>query len=126
MARLFCTIAIIGISLMYVLAEEDKYDDKYDDIDILEILNNSTHRNQYYKCLMGTAPCVTADEKFFNKIFGEALQTQCRKCTEKQKYMLEAVINWYTKNQPLQWIQLVEKTLKNIIKKVEGIIPNIK
>ncbi|XP_070155024.1 ejaculatory bulb-specific protein 3-like [Polyergus mexicanus] len=117
MARLLCTIAIIGIALMCVLAKEDKYDDKYDNIDILEILNNNKLRKQYYNCFMGITPCITADSKFFNKIIGEALQTQCRKCTEKQKYMLEEIIDWYRKNEPESWNRFVEKTLEDIKRK---------
>ncbi|KAL6446458.1 hypothetical protein ACFW04_001194 [Cataglyphis niger] len=109
MVRLICTITIIGIALIYVLAEEDKYDDKYDNIDTLEILNNDKLREQYYKCFMEIAPCVTADSKFFSKIFSEAFQTQCKKCTEKQKNMLEIIIDWYTKNQPEQWNRLLRR-----------------
>lgn len=69
MARLIYTIAIIGIALMCVLAEEEKYEDKYDDIDVHEILENVKLREQYYKCFMATGPCVTADEKFFSSMF---------------------------------------------------------
>lgn len=69
MARLICTIAIIGIALMCVLAEEEKYDDKYDNIDVNEILGNDKQRELYYKCFMGTGPCATADAKFFSSTF---------------------------------------------------------
>lgn len=53
----------------------------------------------------------------FTEIFSEAFQTQCRKCTEKQKHMLEVTIDWYTKNEPEQWKQFVEKSLEDIKKK---------
>lgn len=70
MARLICTIAIIGIALMCVLAQkEEKYEDKYDDIDVHEVLQNVKLREQYYKCFMATGPCVTADAKFFSSMF---------------------------------------------------------
>ncbi|XP_050465051.1 ejaculatory bulb-specific protein 3-like [Cataglyphis hispanica] len=119
MARLICTIVIIGIALMCVLAEEDKYDDKYDGIDIVEILVNNELRYQYYNCFMGTEPCVTEDQKYFNSIISEAVQTQCSKCTEKQKLMLEVGINWYKKNQPEEWNRFMEKVTEDIKKKAE-------
>lgn len=68
MARLICTIAIIGIALMCVFAEE-KYDDKYDNIDVHAILANDKLRDQYYECFMATGPCVTADAKFFSSMY---------------------------------------------------------
>ncbi|EFN72617.1 Putative odorant-binding protein A10 [Camponotus floridanus] len=119
MARLICTIAIISIALMCVLAEEEKYEDKYDDIDVHEILQNAKLREQYYKCFMVTGPCVTADAKFFNKILSEALQTKCKLCTEKQKYMLDELSDWYTKNEPAKWDALVAKSLENMKKKAK-------
>ncbi|XP_050465055.1 ejaculatory bulb-specific protein 3-like [Cataglyphis hispanica] len=114
MARLICIVAIIGFALICAFAEEDKYDDKYDNIDIIEILLNDKRRSEYYNCFMETGPCVTEEEKYFNSHISEAIQTQCSKCTEKQKFMLEVVMNWYKKNQPEKWNQLFEKTAEDI------------
>ncbi|GAB1860002.1 Chemosensory protein [Camponotus japonicus] len=119
MARLICTIAIIGIALMCVLAEEEKYEDKYDDIDVHEVLENVKLREQYYKCFMATGPCVTADQKFFSKIVSEAFQTKCKLCTEKQKYMLDEISEWYTKNDPEKWNAFIAKTLEDMKKKAK-------
>ncbi|KAL6421723.1 hypothetical protein ACFW04_010941 [Cataglyphis niger] len=119
MARLICTVAIIGIALMCILAEEDKYDDKYDGIDMLEILLNNELRYQYYNCFMEIGPCVTEDMKYFSTIIREAVQTQCRKCTEKQKLMLEVGMNWYTKYQPEEWNRFIEKIAEDIKKTAE-------
>ncbi|XP_072759633.1 ejaculatory bulb-specific protein 3-like [Anoplolepis gracilipes] len=117
MARLICMIAIIGIALMCVLAEENMYDDKYDDVNVSEVLANDKLREQYYNCFMDIGPCVTADAKYFTNIVDEAIQTQCRKCTEKQKNMLDQVSDWYTKNQPEKWNRLIAKSIENIKKK---------
>lgn len=68
MVRLSCIITIISVALICVLAD-DRYDTKYDDIDINAILENNKLREQYYKCMMDQGPCVTADAKFFKGIY---------------------------------------------------------
>ncbi|XP_024872714.1 ejaculatory bulb-specific protein 3-like [Temnothorax curvispinosus] len=118
MARL-SYIVTIGIALTCVLAEE-LYSDQYDDIDADSILQNDKLRNQYYNCFMGTAPCVTADAKFFKEIFSEALQTKCKRCTEKQKEKMDLIVDWYTTNKPDQWETLVAKSIEDLRKKNAG------
>jgi len=50
-------------------------------------------------------------------IFSEALQTKCKKCTQKQKDKLDLIVDWYTKNKPEQWEALVAKSIEDIKKK---------
>nr|XP_012223737.1 PREDICTED: ejaculatory bulb-specific protein 3-like [Linepithema humile] len=115
MVQLSC-IVFIGIALVFVFAEE-LYTSQYDYIDVDIILANNKLRNQYYKCFMETAPCKTADMKFFREVFSESLQTQCKKCTEKQKIILEHIIEWYTENRPDEWNVLIRKHLRDLAKK---------
>lgn len=68
MARLSYVVTIISIALMCVLAEE-LYSDQYDDVDIKSILENDKLRQQYYNCTLETGPCVTADAKFFKRMY---------------------------------------------------------
>ncbi|XP_020289357.1 ejaculatory bulb-specific protein 3-like [Pseudomyrmex gracilis] len=117
MVRLSCVVAVICIALSCVFAEEEVYSTRYDDIDIHGILDNSKLRDQYYKCFMDFAPCKTADAKFFKEIVGEALQTECKKCSERQKLLLEIMIDWYTKNEPDKWQAFVAKTIEDLRKK---------
>lgn len=63
MARLSYIVTIISITLTYIVAQEF-YSDKYDDVDVLEILENSKLREQYFKCFMDQAPCLTGAAKF--------------------------------------------------------------
>lgn len=53
----------------------------------------------------------------FSVIFGEAVITKCKKCTEKQKQNLDITVDWYTKNQPDKWNALVEKNIEDLKKK---------
>lgn len=64
MVRLSYIVAIIGIALTCVVAQEF-YDNRYDDVNVDDILANNKLRQQYYKCFMETAPCLTGDAKFF-------------------------------------------------------------
>ncbi|KYN04073.1 PREDICTED: ejaculatory bulb-specific protein 3-like [Cyphomyrmex costatus] len=118
MARLSLTVTIIAIALVCVFAaEKELYSDRYDDINIEDILANEKLRTQYYNCLAGIARCKTADAKFFSDVIGEALQTQCRKCTEKQKNLLDTLVDWYTKNKPEDWETFIRRTIERAQKK---------
>ncbi|EZA48691.1 ObirCSP10.2 [Ooceraea biroi] len=117
MARLSCIALIVGLALVCVLAKEEFYSDRFDDVDIPAIFNNNKLRRQYYSCLMDTGPCATAPQRFIKDIFGEIIQTQCKKCTEKQKGMFEYIIEWYTEHEPVEWQALVTKLLADLQKK---------
>ncbi|KAH0950145.1 CspE1 [Eciton burchellii] len=113
MSRLSVIVILVGIVLMCTYAQE-LYIDKYDDIDFLGILNNDRLRERYYKCFMGLEPCATEDAKFFKVILGEALVSKCKRCTEKQKVILDQSIDWFIKNKPDDWEKLVTKTLEDL------------
>jgi len=55
--------------------------------------------------------------RMVSEVIGEALQTQCRKCTEKQKVLLDRLVDWYTTNQPEQWEAFIKKTIENAQRK---------
>ncbi|XP_014482498.1 PREDICTED: putative odorant-binding protein A10 [Dinoponera quadriceps] len=116
MIRLISIATIIGIALMGIFAEVELYSDKYDDIDIINILNNDKLRDQHRKCYMGKGPCPTADMKFYKEIIGEALVTKCKRCTEKQKQNLDKLTEWYTTNRPEEWEEFVATLIVNMKK----------
>ncbi|EGI64540.1 Putative odorant-binding protein A10 [Acromyrmex echinatior] len=120
MARFSYFMTIISIALLCVSAEE-LYSDRYDQIDAEDILQNDKLRDQYYNCFMETAPCVTADAKFFKGVMSEIIQTNCKKCTEKQKEMFTETKNWFTQNKPEQWEALVAKSAEDMKKKNAGL-----
>ncbi|KYN04243.1 Putative odorant-binding protein A10 [Cyphomyrmex costatus] len=119
MARL-SYIVIIGIALMCVLAEEF-YSDRFDNIDASNILQNDKLREEYYNCYMEKGPCPTEDAKFFQGIMSEVIQTNCKKCTEKQKKLYTEMLNWFTQNKPKQWEALVVKSVEDMKKKNAGL-----
>ncbi|CAL7933692.1 unnamed protein product [Xylocopa violacea] len=104
---------LLLVTSMIVFAEEEKYTSKYDDINVDEILANDKLRHQYLNCFLETAPCVTADAKYFKGKFPEAFVTKCKKCTEKQEAMFNKISTWYTENDPENWEKIVKKALDN-------------
>lgn len=50
-------------------------------------------------------------------VLGEAMQTQCKKCTEKQKALLDRMADWYTTNKPDAWEALIKKQVEDALKK---------
>ncbi|KYN23321.1 Ejaculatory bulb-specific protein 3, partial [Trachymyrmex cornetzi] len=103
--------------LMCVLAEEERYSDQYDYIDIQFILQNKEIREEYYNCFMEIAPCKTPEQEGIAELFSEAFQTQCRKCTKKQTENLNLVTDWFVKNEPELWKLIVAKTVEKMKKK---------
>ncbi|KAL6261343.1 hypothetical protein P5V15_006440 [Pogonomyrmex californicus] len=86
MDRLSYIVMCINIALMCVLAEE-LYSDKFDDIEMIDILQNDAPQNEYYNCFVDTGSCVTDAQKYFRSISMHIFfpKSNCKKCIEKQK-----------------------------------------
>lgn len=59
------SIILLALSLLACALAEELYSDKYDYINIEDILQNDRLREQYYKCFTGAESCVTPDAQFF-------------------------------------------------------------
>uniref|UniRef100_A0A182STQ6 Chemosensory protein 3 n=1 Tax=Anopheles maculatus TaxID=74869 RepID=A0A182STQ6_9DIPT len=103
--KLFVAIAF---ALLAVVAAQDQYTTKYDGIDLDEILKSDRLFNNYFKCLMDEGRC-TPDGNELKKILPEALQTNCEKCSEKQRAGAIRVINYVIENRKEQWDALQKK-----------------
>jgi hypothetical protein len=77
----FCLIAIVCIATCQA---EETYDVKYDNVDVDEILKSERLLTSYIKCLMDEGPC-TEDGRDLKDTLPDAINTDCSKCTEKQK-----------------------------------------
>lgn len=55
------------------------------------------------------------------------MATKCRRCTDKQKDMMEKIVVWYTENRPEEWsalvIHLIEEAKKQNIALAEDLLP---
>lgn len=92
-------MAIFTIILMKTIANEDgedektKYDIKYDNIDIDELLKSERLLTNYIKCLMEEGSC-TEDGRELKETLPDAINTDCSKCSEKQKVGSEKVMHY--------------------------------
>ncbi|XP_058821012.1 ejaculatory bulb-specific protein 3-like [Topomyia yanbarensis] len=100
---------VISLALIVVVtAQNNRYTSKYDGIDIDEILKSNRLFNNYYKCLLDQGRC-TPDANELKRILPEALQTNCEKCTEKQRKGAVHVINYLIENRSSQWKVLQQR-----------------
>lgn len=85
-------IVILILSLLMWTYAEELYSDKYDYVNIDEILANDRLRNQYYDCFIDAGSCLTPDSVFF-----------------KSKYKLLLKYDNIKKNQNKIYIYLIKK-----------------
>ncbi|KFB39470.1 hypothetical protein ZHAS_00006964 [Anopheles sinensis] len=100
-------IVFIAFALVATVAAQ-QYTTKYDNIDVDEILKSDRLFNNYYKCLLDEGRC-TPDGNELKRILPDALQTDCAKCSEKQRSGAIRVLNYLIQNRPTQWAVLQKK-----------------
>ncbi|XP_044745729.1 eukaryotic translation initiation factor 4 gamma-like [Coccinella septempunctata] len=84
------------------------YATKYDHLDIEEILNNRRMVKYYANCLLSRGPCTPQGAEL-KRILPEALETNCLRCTEKQKAVTYQSIKRLKKEYPKTWALLETK-----------------
>ncbi|XP_065352328.1 ejaculatory bulb-specific protein 3-like [Cloeon dipterum] len=82
---------LVLFAALVAVAFAQTYTDKFDNIDLDQILKSDRLILNYYKCLMGTGSC-TADGRELKKNLPDALANDCEKCTAKQKLGTEKVL----------------------------------
>ncbi|KAG5885076.1 hypothetical protein JTB14_036645 [Gonioctena quinquepunctata] len=98
-------VYVAGLFGLVVAVPIEHYATKYDHIDVEMILNNRRMVNHYAACLLNKGPCPPEGLEF-KRILPEALQTNCLKCTEKQKTVTMRAIKRLKKEYPKIWSQL--------------------
>nr|APC94298.1 chemosensory protein 3 [Pyrrhalta aenescens] len=109
MVPLICAI-VVGLSGLVVPAPvledgEQYYTTKYDHVDIEMILNNRRLVSYYAACMLNKGPCPPEGLEF-KRILPDAIQTNCVKCTEKQKATTLRTIKRLMKEYKKIWDQL--------------------
>ncbi|EAA12322.2 AGAP008051-PA [Anopheles gambiae str. PEST] len=99
---------VVALALVAAVAAQDKYTSKYDNINVDEILKSDRLFGNYYKCLLDQGRC-TPDGNELKRILPDALQTNCEKCSEKQRDGAIKVINYLIQNRKDQWDVLQKK-----------------
>ena len=104
----FALVVVFAVFAIVAARPEDKYTNKYDNVDLDEILKSDRLFNNYFKCLMDKGKC-TPDGSELKRVLPEALKTGCAKCSEKQRDGTTRVIKFLSESRPEQWKSLQDK-----------------
>ncbi|XP_062552540.1 ejaculatory bulb-specific protein 3-like [Armigeres subalbatus] len=75
---------VAALALFAVVAAQDSYTTKFDNIDVDEILNSDRLFKSYFQCLLDEGRC-TPEGNELKRVLPNALETACAKCSEKQR-----------------------------------------
>ncbi|CAG5049106.1 unnamed protein product [Parnassius apollo] len=99
-----CFFAVVAVAL----GRPEHYTDRYDNVDLDEMLGNPRLLMPYIKCILDEGKC-TADGKELKSHIKEALENYCEKCTDAQKSGTKRVIGHLINNEKDYWNQLTAK-----------------
>ncbi|XP_028174915.1 allergen Tha p 1-like [Ostrinia nubilalis] len=105
------TFVLLALSLVVAVAYARpgaQYTDKWDHINVDEILESQRLLRGYVDCLLDKGRC-TPDGKALKETLPDALEHDCSKCTEKQKASSDKVIRHLINKQPDYWKELSAK-----------------
>ncbi|KAL0869942.1 hypothetical protein ABMA27_006133 [Loxostege sticticalis] len=103
-----CLIVLCCVVAVALARPNDKYTDKYDNLNIQEILENKRLLKAYVDCVLGQGKC-SPDGKELKEHLQEAIETGCEKCTEAQEKGAYTAIEYLIKNELDIWRQLAAK-----------------
>nr|ABM67690.1 chemosensory protein CSP3 [Spodoptera exigua]ABM92665.1 chemosensory protein CSP5 [Plutella xylostella] len=101
-------LVFVLTAVVYSHPHDSHYTDKYDNIDLDEILNNKKILTSYINCCLDLGKC-TPDGKELKSHIREALENKCGKCTEAQKNGTRKVMTHLINFEPDYWNQLCAK-----------------
>ncbi|XP_050306069.1 ejaculatory bulb-specific protein 3-like [Anthonomus grandis grandis] len=103
----YFALVVISVFNTYV-CDEEKYTTKYDNINFEEIIASDRLLKNYVNCLMGRGSC-TPDANELKRVLPEALETDCKKCSEAQKTGIGKVVKYLIRNRRPWWDELEAK-----------------
>ncbi|CAH2042431.1 unnamed protein product, partial [Iphiclides podalirius] len=101
-------VACLFAAMSVVLARPEHYTDRYDNVNLDEILDNKRLLEGYIKCILDEGKC-SPDGKELKSHIKEALENYCEKCTDAQKSGTRRVIGHLINNEKGYWNQLTAK-----------------
>lgn len=87
---------------------QKEYTNKFDNINVDDVLSNNRILNNYIKCIMDKGPC-TPEGRELKRLLPDALESECSKCTDVQRRNSNKVINYLRANKPGEWKLLLDK-----------------
>ncbi|XP_050681493.1 ejaculatory bulb-specific protein 3-like [Leptidea sinapis] len=102
-------LLIVSVLVVMIAATSaEQYTDRYDNINIDEILSNKKLLHSYMKCLLDHGRCTPEGKELKAHII-DAIQTSCSKCTEMQRKMSRKVVNFIKEQEKTFWEDLKHK-----------------
>ncbi|KAL4715026.1 hypothetical protein ACJJTC_003177 [Scirpophaga incertulas] len=101
-------LAALCLVAMATARPEEKYTDKYDNINLDEILENKRLLQAYVNCVLDKGKC-SPEGKELREHLQDAIETGCVKCTETQEKGASKVIEFLIKNELDVWHELTAK-----------------
>ncbi|XP_050681483.1 allergen Tha p 1-like isoform X1 [Leptidea sinapis] len=126
MKRMRSVYFLVACVFVFVNARPETYTDKFDGIDLNEVLSNRRLLVPYVHCALEKGKC-SPEAKELKSHIKEALENYCAKCTEKQKQGTRTVIRHLIKNESDFWQELVNKydPAKKYVSKYENELKTI-
>ncbi|CAH1364354.1 unnamed protein product [Tenebrio molitor] len=85
-----------------------KYTTKYDGVDLESVVKNERLLKSYVDCLLDKGRC-TPDGLELKKNMPDAIETDCSKCSEKQKEGSDFIMEYLIDHKPEYWEALEVK-----------------
>ncbi|XP_013187518.2 allergen Tha p 1 [Amyelois transitella] len=101
-------ICLFAVVAAVVARPGEQYTDRFDNVNLDEILSNRRLLIPYVKCALDQAKC-TPDGKELKSHIRDALENGCAKCTKAQQEGTRRVIGHLINNEPEYWNQLTLK-----------------
>ncbi|XP_050463663.1 allergen Tha p 1-like [Cataglyphis hispanica] len=106
---LVCLFAIGTVVYVYG-RPEDRYTDRFDNIDVDQILHNDRLLKRYADCLLEKSDVRCPPEaNELKNVLSEALETECAKCSDHQKEVAKKAIKFLVNNKRDMWNELKAK-----------------
>ncbi|CAH1988482.1 unnamed protein product [Acanthoscelides obtectus] len=103
--KLAICLAVLAVCVTVYARPDEKYTTKYDNIDLDSILKNDRLLRNYVDCLLGKRKC-TNDGEELKKSLPDAIETDCSKCSAKQKDGAKQVIHYLIDHKRDWWTEL--------------------
>nr|ALS03846.1 chemosensory protein 21 [Ectropis obliqua] len=105
-ATVLCVFAIVALAA--ARPDAGKYTDRYDNVNLDEVIGNKRLLVPYINCVLEKGRC-SPDGKELKSHIKEALETYCAKCTDVQRSGTRRVIGHLINHEPGYWAQLTNK-----------------
>ncbi|CAH2042433.1 unnamed protein product, partial [Iphiclides podalirius] len=96
------------LALAVVIFADERYTDRYDNLNLDEIMSNKRLLTSYIKCILDKGRC-TPEGKELKLHITDAMQNSCLKCTNFQRHGARKIVKFIRANEKDSWEQIKKK-----------------